>query len=138
MTVFNSTLYTKADINKYLLDPRDRSGRIVPIPFEVTITTETTADTTNLCVLPANCEVVSMETIATVGLGTATIAIGDSGAVNRYQIALAQAVEVRGRLAGAGMRYRPAVDTIVFATYAVANPTGGGVLKGLFLIVPGI
>ena len=138
MTVFNSTLYTKLDVNKYLGDARDRSGRRVPIPFEHIITTETTADTTNLCVLPANCEVVFMHIIGVTTLGaTQTIALGDSGVVNRYLVAQLLILEQKGYLAGAGMRYRPTADTIVVATYAVANPTATANYRGCFFIVPG-
>jgi len=138
MAVFNSTQYTKLDVNKYLGDARDRGGRAIPIPFTHTVTTETTADTTNLVVLPANCEVVSMDSIAAVSFGgTCTVAIGDSGSNARYQIAIVMTAEVKGRLAAAGMRFRPTADTVVFITYAAANPAAGAIIRGLFWVVPG-
>lgn len=138
MATHNSTLYTKLDVNKYLGDARDRGGRAVPIPFEHTAATDTTSDIVNLCTLPANCEVMGLDCI-TDGLGTSvTIAIGDSGDIDRLMVATALAVSGNnGRLAVTGMRYRPTADVTVYATIAGANLTDGKIFKGVIWVVPG-
>lgn len=138
MATHNSALYTKLDVNKYLGDARDRGGRAVPIPFEHAASSDTTSDIVNLATLPANCEVVGLECI-TDGLGTSvTLALGDSGDVDRLMVATAMATSGnRGTLAVTGMRYRPTADTIVYATIAGANLTDAKIFKGVIWIVPG-
>ena len=139
MAVLNSTLYTNVYVNKYVTDARDKGGRAVPIPFQHTVATDTRADTTNLCVIPANCEVVGLDLSFDACGGTCTLALGDAGVVNRYLVALS--VVSAGRANGlptAGMRYRPTPDTIVFTTWAGSNPTAAAVIKGVFWVVPGV
>jgi hypothetical protein len=136
----DSALYTKLYVNKYLGDAREAQGRVVPIMFEHAVVAggELIGDTVNLCVLPANCEVIDLQVITDGLVASATVTIGDSGAAARYMASTSMATaELRGFLAAAGMRYRPSADTIVFATYAGGNPGAGKVLKGRFLIVPG-
>lgn len=136
----DSTLYTKLDVNKYLGDARDRGGRAVPVPFEHTVVAggEAIADTVNLCVLPANCEVVGLDCI-TDGLGTSvTLKIGDSGDTDRYMMATAFAsAEDSGKLAFSGMRYRPTAAATVFGTYAGGAATAAKIFRGVIWIVPG-
>ena len=138
MAVHSSALYTKLDTNKYLGDTRDRGGRLVPIPFEHTAASDTTSDTVLLCTIPANCEVVSLECITDGMGGSVTIAIGDSGDIDRLMVATAMAASGnRGTLAITGMRYRPSADVTVYATIAGANFTDAKIFKGTITIVPG-
>lgn len=136
----DSALYAKLDVNKYLGDARDRGGGVVPIPFEHTVIAggEAAADTVNLCVLPANCEVAGL-TCNTDGLGTSvTLKIGDSGDTDRLMMATAfAAAEDSGKIAFSGLRYRPAASTVVYATYAGATATAGKIFRGVIWIVPG-
>jgi len=140
MALRDSVLYDKLHVKKYLGDARDRAGRMVPIPFEHTVVAgEASADTVNLCVLPANCEVVGydMVTDGLVGAGI-TVIVGDSGDTDRFQASTVMvAAEARGVLAFAGARFRPTADTIVLLTYGVAAPTVGRIVRGAFYIVPG-
>lgn len=141
MAARDSALYTRVYVNKFPADARDHDGRVVPIPFEHAVVAggELIADTVNLCVLPANCEVVDLQVITDGLVASATMTIGDSGAVARYMVATAvAAAQDRGFLAFAGMRYRPPADAIVFATYAGGNPAAAKIFKGRFLIVPGV
>lgn len=135
MANFSGTLYTNVYINKYLTDARDLRGRVMAIPFSHTITTEVANDTANLCVLPANCEVIDF-TFTNDAMGASTtLALGDSGSATRFYPATS--VTSAGKATGpltAGMRYRPTADTIVLATFAGATPTAAAVLKGYFLI----
>lgn len=153
----NSTLYTKLHVNKYLGDPRDRGGRIVPIPFSHTVVSGETGgasagvrDTVNLCVLPAHCMVIDLifksEALWASAGTNGTLQIGDSGDDDRYMIAtelysaespLPTEGTVRFRLANAGLLYKPTADTIVLAEYRAANPVVGKIYKGCFLVVPG-
>lgn len=141
MALRDSALYKKLHVDKFLGDARDAGGRAYPIPFQHTVVTggEAIADTVNLCVLPANCEVVGFEAIGDgVMAATGTIAVGDSGDADRYMVAKVFATaEDRGDLAFAGMRYRPTADTIVVMVYAVAAAVAGKVLKGRFWVIPG-
>lgn len=141
----DTTLYDNLHVKKYLSDARDRDGRVVPIPFEVTIASPaTTGDTYNMCVLPANCEVVGLEFAgqafsASAGVGT-TFALGDSGSANRFMIAAdVDAAESHGVLAFAGQRFRPTADTIVVGTLGgtVTAVAVGKKAKGCFYVVPG-
>ena len=156
-TTRSSTLYTNTYVNKYITDARDRGGRIVPIPFDHTVVSGETGgasagvqDKVNLCVLPANCEVIGLEFSsndlwASAG-ANGTLELGDSGDSDRYMVATElytalaspSGAEIKQpSLAFAGMRYRPTVDTVVQATYKTANPVVGKRFKGAFLIVPG-
>ena len=145
----NSTKYSNLHVNKYLADARDRDGRIVPIPFAHTVVSGETGgasagvrDTVNLCVLPANCEVVgfvmSREALgASAGSGV-LLRIGDSGDDDRYMAETD--VDAAGTVAGlvfAGQGYRPTADTIVLAEWRTANPVVGKKFSGVFLVVPG-
>lgn len=133
----DSVLYDKLHVKKYLGDGRDRGGRVVPIPFEITIVSpRTIGDTYNLCVLPANCEVVDMQCRASVDL-VGLITIGDAGAAARYLASTDfSASTVLGTLAQAGLRYRPAADTVVVMTINTSAGALGGILKGCFFVVP--
>jgi hypothetical protein len=138
----DSVLYDKLHVQKYVADARDRTGRVVPIPFELTVVSPSTAaDTYNLCVLPANCEVVGIEAVsnalgASAGTGV-LVDIGDSVDPDRFVDSWdADLAESHAQLAFAGQRYRPAADTVVVALFAVA-PVVGRVIKGCFYVVPG-
>jgi hypothetical protein len=138
MAVLNSTLYTNVYVNKYLTSAMDRGGRAVPIPFSHTVGADTTSDTVNLCVLPANCEVVGLEFSNDACGGTCTLALGDSGSATRFLPATSVAAAGKnGGMLSAGMLYRPTTDTIVFGTWASTNPTAAAVVKGVFWIIPG-
>lgn len=156
-TTRDSTLYTKLHVNKYLGDARDRGGRAVPIPFAHTVVSGETGgasagvqDKVNLCVLPANCMVVGLEFKSNALWASAgtngTLQLGDSGDDDRYMVAtelysaespLPSEATVRYGLALAGQNYKPTADTIVQATYKVANPVVGKEFKGVFWVVPG-
>ena len=139
MAVLNSALYNSVYVNKYVADARDKGGRAVPIPFQHTVGADTTADTVNLCVLPANCDVVGMDFSNDACGGTCTMALGDAGVVNRFLVAVSVVAAGRGNgLLTAGMRYRPIADTLVFITWAGSNPTAAAVIKGVFWIIPGV
>ena len=149
----------KLHVNKYLGDPRDRGGRVVPIPFQHTVVSGETGgasagvqDKVNLCVLPANCMVVSLELTADAIWASAgtngTLQIGDSGDDDRYMTAtefytatpggpIATEGMKRQGLADTGQNYKPTADTIVVATYKTANPVVGKIFKGVFFVVPG-
>ena len=139
MAVLNSTLYTNVYVNKYITSAMDRGGRAVPIPFQHTVGADTTADTVNLCVIPANCEVVGLDMSNDACGGTCTLALGDSGSASRFLAATS--VAAAGKLSGllsAGMLYRPTLDTIVFGTWASTNPTAAAVIKGVLWVIPGV
>src|SRR3989304_4789262 len=117
----DSVLYDKPHVKKYVGDARDRGGRAVPIPFEITILSPSnTNDTYNCCVLPANCRVVGLEcTTDGVGGTNTTLALGDSGDNDRYMAATDfDTLNTQGVLAGAGQGYKPTADTIVVALFA--------------------
>lgn len=139
MAVLNSTLYSNVYVTKLLADARDRGGREVPIPFQHTVGADTTADTVNLCVLPANCEVRDLTVSFDACGGTCTMALGDAGSASRYMAATStvSAGKFNGLLT-AGNRYRPAADAIVFITWAGSNPTAAAVIKGYFTIIPSV
>lgn len=139
MAILNSTLYSNVYVNKYVADARDKGGRAVPIPFAHTVGADTTADTVNLCVIPANCDVVGLDVSNDACGGTCTMALGDSGSATRLLIATS--VVAAGKNSGlltAGMRYRPTADTLVFITWAASNPTAAAVIKGVIWIIPGV
>lgn len=144
MATRDSTLYTKLHVNKFLGDARDAGGRAVPVPFEhLTVSGEAAADKVNLCVLPANCEVLTMEAITPDGLGPSAGSnvnptIGDAADVDRFMLATDMDVaNTRGVLSnGVGMRFRPTADTIVQLTYTVA-PAVGRTIRGYFWVIPG-
>jgi len=136
----DSTLYTNVYVDANVADARDGQGRAVPLPFEHTVVTEVSTDIVNLITLPANCEVVGFDfnTDGVGGTGT-TITIGDAGDVDRFMLALDvdTAETPVSSLPFAGMRFRPAADTIVFATWGVDDPVAGNIIRGVFWIVPG-
>ena len=139
MAVLNSTLYTNVYVNKYVTDARDKGGRAVPIPFAHTVGADTTADTVNLCVIPANCDVVGLELSNDACGGTCTLALGDSGSATRFLPATSMvAAGKNGGMLTAGMRYRPTADVLVFGTWAASNPTAAAVIKGVFWVIPGV
>lgn len=139
MAVLNSTLYTNVYVNKYIASAMDRGGREVPIVFSHTVVADTTADTVQLCVIPANSEVVDLCFSFDAMGGTCTAALGDAGSATRYAIATSTvaAGKFNGMLS-AGQNYRPTADAIVFITWAGSNPTAAAVLKGYFSIIPGV
>lgn len=139
MAVLNSTLYTNVYVNKYITDARDKGGRAVPIPFQHTVVADTTADTVNLCVLPANCDVVGLDLSNDACGGTCTLSLGDAGSATRFLVATSVVAAGKNNgLLTSGMRYRSTADTLVFITWAASNPTPGAVIKGLFRIIPGV
>lgn len=154
----NSTLYSNLHVSKYLADARDLRGRVVPIYFSHTIVSGETGgasagvqDSVNLCVLPADCRVIGLDfqsqnLWASAGVN-GTLQIGDSGDNDRYMAATelytangsplaTEGEDKRTDLAWAGFGYEPSVDTIVYATYKVANPTVGKTFKGVFYVIP--
>ena len=155
----NSTLYLNSQVNKYLVDSRDRHGHVVPICFSHTVVSGETGgasagvrDTVNLCIIPANWRVIGLWIAANDLWASAavngTLQLGDSGDDDRYMIATelytaaggpiaAQLVQVNV-LAFSGQNYQPTADTIVLAEYRVANPVAGKIFKGAFLAVPGL
>ncbi len=139
MAVLNSTTYTNVYVNKYVTDARDRGGRVVPLVATHTVGSDTTSDTVQLFVIPAGSEVISLDVSFDACGGTCTMALGDSGSATRYMAAtsVVSAGKFNGLLT-AGMRYRPASDTIVFITWAGSNPTAAAVIKVAMTIVPGV
>ena len=139
MAVLNSTLYTNVYVNKYVTSAMDRGGRAVPIPFTHTVVADVVADTVNLCVIPANCEVVGLDLSNDACGGTCTLSLGDSGSATRFLPATSMAAAGKNSgMLSAGMRYRPTADALVFGTWAATNPTAAAVIKGVFWIVPGV
>jgi len=137
----DSVRFASKHTNTELRDARDGGGRLVPIPFEHTVVAgEVSTDIVNLAVLPANCEVISMEfqTDGVGGTGT-TIIIGDSGDDNRFMLALDVDTEltVVPLMPFTGWRFRPTADTTIIATWGVSNPVAANIFRGYFLIVPG-
>lgn len=155
MAVRDSTQYGNVETNKYPADARDKGGRAVPIPFTHTVVSGElggasagVSDEVRLCVIPANSEVVGLQMAhdgvgASAGAGV-TFDLGDSGDPNRYYATgdnpegadedIAGSI---GKLAFAGMRYRPTADTIVLLQWGVGNPVVGQIVKGTFFVVPG-
>jgi hypothetical protein len=132
---------------------------MLPIPFSHTVVSGETGgasagaqDSVNLCVLPANCMVVGLAFVSDnlwASAGTnGTLQLGDSGDDDRYLVATelytAAGSPITGDgkqvnlLAFAGQNYRPSADTIVLATYKVANPVVGKIFKGCFFVIPGV
>lgn len=139
MALLNSTLYTNVYVTKLITDARDRGGRVVPIPFSHTVGADTTADQVNLCVLPANCDVVGLEFSNDACGGTCTLAIGDIALTTRYLPATTMVTAGKnGGMLTSGMRHRPTADVIVQGAWAGSNPTGAAVIKGVFYIIPGV
>lgn len=153
----DSTLYDKLHVKKYIHEPYDANGRMVPIPFEHTVVSGETGgasagvqDSVNLCVLPANCMVVGLEISgenvwASAGVN-GTFQLGDSGDADRYMLATEMYTAAGSPLgsdfkhvglAFAGQNYKPTADTIVIGTWKVANPVVGKKIKGCFYVVPG-
>lgn len=156
----NSALYTRVYVNKYLSDSRDHAGRFLALPFNHTVVSGETAgasagvqDHVNLLVIPAFAMVFAIfwtadALWASVGVN-GTLEIGDSGDQDRYVTATELYTATPGGpistegmkrmgLADTGQNYRTTADTIVFATYKVANPVVGKVLKGVMLVIPGV
>ena len=157
----NSTMYAAAYVNKYLVDNRNAGSQadVFAIPFQHTIVSGETGgssagvqDTTNLCVLPANCRVIGLVLTADALWASAavngTLQLGDSGDDDRYMTAtelytatpggpIATEGMKRGGLADTGQNYEPAADTIVVAKYKTANPTVGKIFKGAFICIAG-
>ncbi len=138
----HSTLYLNTHVNFYQRDARDVRGRIHSIPFEHTVVSgEVSTDTVNLCVLPANCEVENMffQTDGVGGTNT-TGEIGDSGDANRFMLALDINTEltVVPLMPFTGWRFRPTSDTIVVLTWGASNPVAGNIVRGYFIVVPGV
>ena len=134
-----STLYTSLHVNKYLADARDLHGRKTFIPFAHTTVTEQAAasalvrDFVQLCVIPANAEVRSIEIhfeAMSISAGVAVLAdIGDADDDNRYMAALDVDVAGTSRaLARAGWRYRPTADAIVLLKWT--GPASGAPVVG--------
>lgn len=159
MATRDSVLYDKLHVKKYLADPRDQRGRLVPIPFEHTVVSGEVGgasagaqDKVNLCVLPANCEVVGLNLSAEniwASAGTnGTFQLGDFGDDDRYVVAT-EAYTATGSpitgdgkhvngLAFAGQNYKPAADTVVQLTWKAANPVVGKKIKGCFFVIPSV
>ena len=155
-TTRSSTLYTSRDVNKYIQDVRDFGGAVKWIKFKHTVVSGETGgasagvqDIVNLCVLPANCEVVGLKFVSDnvwASAGTnGTLEIGDSGDTDRYMVATelytAAGSPITGdgktvaQLAFAGMQYRPTADTIVIGTWKTANPVVGKIIKGYIGVI---
>jgi hypothetical protein len=139
MAVLKSTTYTNVYVNKYVTSAMDRGGRVVPLVATHTVGSDTTSDTVQLFVIPANCEVISLDVSFDACGGSCTMALGDAGSATRYMAATStvSAGKFNGLLT-AGMRYRPTSDTIVFITWAGSNPTTAAVIKVSMMVVPGV
>lgn len=142
-TARDSVNYAAMFTNKYLVDARKLGGRVVPLPFELTIvSTSATGDTYKLTVIPANARVIGLE-CTTDGIGASagagiTCSIGDSGAAARYMAATDfDASGAAGVLAIAGAGYTPTADTIVVATITGVGVVGK-VIKGVLYVIPGV
>lgn len=138
----DSTIYSNYFTNKYLADARKYGGRVVPLPFEVTVVSPSTvADTYNLTVIPANARVIGLE-CTTDGLGASagagrTCAIGDADDVDRYMKAGDfDVAEAAGVLAMAGAGYTPTADTVVIATSAGGAWVVGKKITGVLYVIP--
>src|ERR1700675_4165387 len=108
MAVLNSTLYTNVYVNKYITDARDKGGRPVPIKIKHTVGADTTSDTVQVCVIPANCEVIDFWVAFDACGGSCTMAVGDAGSATRFMAATSTVAA--GKFAGllsAGQGYRP-------------------------------
>lgn len=142
-TARDSVNYAAIFTNKYLADARKLGGRVVPLPFEVTIVSAAaTNDTYNLTVIPANARVIGLE-CTTNGLGASagsgrTFQIGDAGDADRYMVATDFDVSgAAGVLAITGAGYTPTADTIAVGLIVNA-PVVGQVVKGVIYIIPGV
>ena len=156
-TTRNSTLYANLYVNLYLGDARNIRGRVQPFPFSHTVISGETGgasagvqDKVNLTVIPKGYEVIDLifkSNALWASAGTnGTLQIGDSGDDDRYMTAtelystespLPSEGTVRVGLAFAGQNYVTTADTIVVATYKVANPVVGKIYKGVLLCIPG-
>ena len=158
-TTRNSALYARVYVNKYLSDARDHAGRLIALPFDHTVVSGETAgasagvqDHVNLCVIPYGAMVIDIAWSADALWASAalngTLEIGDSGDQDRYVTAtelytatpggpIATEGMKRAGLADTGQNYRTTADTIVYATYKVANPVVGKRFKGYFLVTMG-
>ena len=139
-TARESANYTLYHTDKYLVRADLEGGRIVPLPFEVTIVSAAAdGDTYKLTVIPANARVVGLEftTESSGASAGVTAEIGDSGSAARYMAATTvYTVNTHGTLAIAGAGYTPTADTVVLLTFAGA-PTVATVMKGCLFVVPG-
>ncbi len=156
-TTRNSTLYANLFVNLYLGDSRNIRGRVQPFPFSHTVISGETGgasagvqDKVNLTVIPKAYEVIDLIFKSNALWGSAgtngTLQIGDALDDDRYMTAtelysaespLPSEGTVRTGLAFAGQNYVTTVDTIVVATYKVANPVVGKIFKGVILAIPG-
>jgi hypothetical protein len=141
-TARDSVNYAAIHTNRYLADARKEGGRIVPLPFEVTVvSTSATNDTYNLTVIPANARVVQL-ICTTDGIGASagagrTFQVGDSGDDDRYMVASDfDVANAQGSLAMTGAGYTPAADTIVVGKFVNA-PVVGKKVTGTLFVIPG-
>lgn len=136
-TLRNGDLYAPIFGSKYITDARNLNGRLVPLPFEVTIVSAVNGDSYNLTVVPANWKVVGMDCVTDLGLGASvTLQVGDSGNASRFAPATAfGTANLVIPLAGAGEGFKPSADTIVVAVIGGAGPTVGRTFKGCFYCI---
>lgn len=139
----DSTIYANRFVNKYIGDARDYGGRMVPLPFELTVVSASTVgDTYNLTVILANTKVIGLE-CTTDGLGASagagrTCALGDSGDNDRYMVATDfDVANAQGTLANTGQGYKPTTDTIVVALSAGGAWVVGKKVMGCLVVIPG-
>lgn len=142
-TARESVFYAATWTNKYLADARKYDGRVVPLPFDVTlISAAATGDTYKVTVIPANARVIDAYVVtdglgASAGTGTGVI-VGDSGDTDRYVATFdADAAGASGRLAFAGSGYTPTADTIVLVT-VTGTVVAGKKVSGYLLVIPGV
>lgn len=139
MAVLNSATYLSVYVNKYITDARDSGGRLQTRSATHTVGADTTSDTVNMLVIPANCEVESLDVSFDACGGSCTMALGDSGSATRFMAATSTVAAGKfNGLLTAGMRYRPTSDTVVFITWAGSNPTAAAVIKVTMTFVPGV
>lgn len=143
MPTTNSAQYDKLVVKKLPATVFEAQGHTAPIPFKhvvgagVPVIVEASGDTVFLCVIPANFEIHDMLVMSPDGgFGTATITIGDAGSATRFSGAGAILTTGRLVLAPGASRFKPTVDTPVFATWGTATPTATRTLNGVFLGVP--
>ncbi len=149
--VRDSTRYSNVHTNAYPSDARDLQGRVTIVPFSHTVVSGELggasagiSDEVNLCVIPANSEVLGMfvthEAMGATTTAGVTIDIGDTGDPNRYYAnADADAANNNGFITlFTGVQYRPTADSIVQLQWGGADPVVGKIIKGFFLVVPGV
>lgn len=121
---------TMTAIDSGTVDPGLLNGTVRCFIEEITLATQTTADTIEVAELPKGAIFLYGVASTSVTLGTAQIAIGITGTTGKYRAAAvltAVTPEVFGVNAAVGERLT--VDETVFITISVASLPGAGTLR---------